>query len=130
MAKKILYVVLDGLGDRPIPDLGNKTPLEAAETPGLDSLAAKGICGIVYPVGKGISPESDIAVISILGYDPHKYYTGRGPLEAHAVEVEVRDGDLAYRANFATVNEKMEIMDRRGTEPHNGRSHGFEPGDQ
>lgn len=113
MAKKILYVVLDGLGDRPIPDLGNKTPLEAAETPGLDSLAAKGVCGIVYPVGKGISPESDIAVISILGYDPHKYYTGRGPLEAHAVEVEVKDGDLAHRANFATVNEKMEILDRR-----------------
>jgi len=113
MTKKILYVVLDGLGDRPIPALGNKTPLESAETPGLDSLAESGICGLVYPVGKGISPESDIAVISILGYDPHRYYTGRGPLEAHAVGVEVRDGDLAYRANFATVGENFEIVDRR-----------------
>ncbi len=113
MTKKILYVVLDGLGDRPIPDLGDKTPLEAAETPGLDSLAARGICGMVYPVGKGISPESDIAVISILGYDPHRYYTGRGPLEAYAVGVDVRDGDLVYRSNFATVGENWEIVDRR-----------------
>jgi 2,3-bisphosphoglycerate-independent phosphoglycerate mutase len=113
MAKKILYVVLDGMGDRPIPALGNQTPLEAARTPGLDSLAAKGICGTMYPVGRGISPESDIAVISILGYDPHRYYTGRGPLEAHAVGVEVRDGDVAFRANFSTVGENLEIVDRR-----------------
>ena len=113
MAKKILYVVLDGLGDRPIPALDNQTPLEAARTPGLDSLAAKGICGTMYPVGKGIAPESDIAVISILGYDPHRYYTGRGPLEAHAVGVEVRDGDVAFRANFSTVGENLEIVDRR-----------------
>lgn len=113
MAKKILYVVLDGLGDQPIPALDNQTPLEAAPTPGLDSLAAEGICGTMYPVGKGISPESDIAVISILGYDPHRYYTGRGPLEAHAVGVEVRDGDVAFRANFSTVGENFEIVDRR-----------------
>lgn len=113
MPKKIVYVVLDGLGDKPIPELGSKTPLEAAETPGLDSLAARGICGMVYPVGKGISPESDIAVISILGYDPRKYYTGRGPLEAHAVGLEVREGDLAYRANFATVGDNRQILDRR-----------------
>jgi 2,3-bisphosphoglycerate-independent phosphoglycerate mutase len=113
MAKKILYVVLDGLGDRPIPNLADKTPLEAAETPGLDSLAARGICGMMYPVGKGIAPESDIAVISILGYDPHRFYTGRGPLEAHAVGVEVRDGDLAFRANFSTVGENWAILDRR-----------------
>jgi len=113
MAKKILYVVLDGLGDRPIPDFGDKTPVEAAETPGLDSLAARGICGMVYPVGKGIAPESDIAVISILGYDPYKYYTGRGPLEAYAVGVDVRDGDLIYRSNFSTVGENWQIVDRR-----------------
>lgn len=111
--KKILYVVLDGLGDRPVPDLGDQTPLESAETPGLDSLATRGICGIVYPVGKGIAPESDIAVISILGYDPYKYYTGRGPLEAYAVGVDVRDGDLAFRANFSTVGDDWQIMDRR-----------------
>jgi len=113
MAKKILYVVLDGLGDRPIPDFGNKTPLQAADTPGLDSLAHRGICGMVYPVGKDIAPESDIAVISILGYDAYKYYTGRGPLEAYAVGVDVRDGDLTYRANFSTIGENWEIIDRR-----------------
>ncbi|MFH1678636.1 MAG: phosphoglycerate mutase, partial [Candidatus Omnitrophota bacterium] len=82
--KKILYIVLDGLGDLPIKELNDKTPLEAALTPNLDQLAQKGKTGIVYPVAKGIAPESDIAVISLLGYDAHKYYTGRGPLEAFA----------------------------------------------
>ena len=69
--KKILYVVLDGLGDLPIKDLGDKTPLESALTPHMDRLAQSGKTGIVYPVGKGIAPESDIAVISLLGYDAH-----------------------------------------------------------
>jgi len=65
--KKILYIVLDGLGDRPVRELNNKTPLEAALTPNLDRLTQKGRTGIVYPVAKGIAPESDIAVISLLG---------------------------------------------------------------
>ena len=112
--KKILYVVLDGLGDLPIKDLGNKTPLEAAVTPNMDRLAQKGKTGIVYPVGKGIAPESDIAVISLLGYDAHKYYTGRGPLESFAEGLKVNDGDVAFRVNFATVAEDSRtIKDRR-----------------
>src|SRR3989338_3928812 len=101
--KKILYVVLDGLGDRPCPELAGKTPLEAANTPNMDSLAKKGKTGLVYTVGKGIAPESDVAVISILGYDARKYYTGRGPLESFAEGIDVKDGDLAYRVNFATL---------------------------
>ncbi len=112
--KKILYIVLDGLGDLPIKELGDKTPLEAALTPNLDRLAQKGKTGIVYPVAKGIAPESDIAVISLLGYDAHKYYTGRGPLESFAEGLAVNDGDAAFRVNFATVAEGGKaIKDRR-----------------
>jgi len=112
--KKILYIVLDGLGDLPVKDLGNKTPLEAALTPHMDKLAQQGTTGIVYPVGKGIAPESDIAVISLLGYDAHKYYTGRGPLEAFAEGLAVNDGNLALRVNFATVSsDGKTIKDRR-----------------
>jgi len=112
--KKILYIVLDGLGDLPLKQLGDKTPLEAALTPNMDRLAQKGKTGIVYPVGKGIAPESDIAVISLLGYDAHKYYTGRGPLESFAEGLAVNDGDVAFRVNFATVAEDgRTIKDRR-----------------
>jgi len=112
--KKILYVVLDGLGDLPIDELGGKTPLEAADTPLMDSLAKEGVQGFIYPVGEGIAPESDIAVISLLGYDAHKVYTGRGPLESYAEGLRVDDGDLALRVNFATAEEgSSKIIDRR-----------------
>ncbi len=112
--KKILYIILDGLGDLPIKELGDKTPLEAAFTPNLDRLAQTGITGIVYPLGKGIAPESDTAVISLLGYDALKYYTGRGPLEAFAEGLSIVDGNLAVRVNFATaVNGGLAIKDRR-----------------
>ena len=112
--KKILYIVLDGLGDLPIKELKNKTPLEAAVTPNMDRLAQKGQTGIVYPVAKGIAPESDIAVISLLGYDAHKYYTGRGPLETFAEGITVNDGDVAFRVNFATAaDDGKTIKDRR-----------------
>ncbi len=112
--KKILYVVLDGLGDTPIKELGSKTPLEAALTPNLDKLAQKGQSGVVYTVGKNIAPESDIAVISLLGYDAHKYYTGRGPLESFAEGLKMEDGNVAFRVNFATVEDDAKtIKDRR-----------------
>ncbi|UCD57899.1 MAG: phosphoglycerate mutase, partial [Candidatus Hydrogenedentota bacterium] len=111
--KKILYIVLDGLGDRAIPALGGRTPLEAAQTPEMDNLARSGQNGAMHTVAPGIAPESDIAVISILGYDAHKYYTGRGPLESHAVGLRVDTGDLAYRVNFATLDKDRKITDRR-----------------
>ncbi|MEE9499728.1 MAG: phosphoglycerate mutase, partial [Candidatus Omnitrophota bacterium] len=114
MTKKLLYVVLDGLGDRPIKALGGKTPLEAAQTPRMDDLARNAKLGYVYTVGENIAPESDIAVISILGYEADKFYTGRGPLESYAEGLEVRDGDLAYRVNFATKEPRSrKIIDRR-----------------
>ncbi|MGZ4104676.1 MAG: alkaline phosphatase family protein [Actinomycetota bacterium] len=112
--KKIVYVVLDGLGDDPLPQLKDKTPLEAARHPNLDALAARGRNGTVYTVGKGIAPESDIAVFAILGYDPRVYHSGRGPMEALGSGMEVRDGDLAYRINFSTVaDDGRTIIDRR-----------------
>lgn len=111
---KIIYVVLDGAGDLPIKELGDRTPLEAALTPHLDALAKKGKLGLVYPVAKNIAPESDIAVISLLGYAAHKYYTGRGPLESFAEGLSVHKGDVAFRVNFATAaDDGKTIKDRR-----------------
>lgn len=112
--KKLLYIVLDGLGDLPIPELGNKTPLEAANKPNLDKLAKDAKTGLVYPVGKNIAPESDVAVISLLGYEADKYYTGRGPLEAFSEGLDIKNGDLAFRVNFATKDSGSDkIIDRR-----------------
>jgi 2,3-bisphosphoglycerate-independent phosphoglycerate mutase len=111
--KKILYVILDGLGDRPIPDLGGRTPLEAASTPNLDRLAAAGRQGSVISVGEDIAPESDVAVMAILGYDPFVHHAGRGPLEALGAGLHFSDGDVALRGNFATVGTGWEIVDRR-----------------
>lgn len=114
--KQIMYVILDGLGDDPLPELDGKTPLEAAHTPNLDRLARAGRNGYVTTVGKGIAPESDIAVFAILGYDPHEHHTGRGPLESVGSGLEVNNGDLAYRVNFATVEKDGDgwaILDRR-----------------
>lgn len=109
---RLLYVCLDGLGDDPIPELGGLTPLEAAPTPLLDSLAERGATGTVVTVGEGVAPESDVAVFAILGYDPREEHPGRGVVEALGAGVEFRDGDLAYRVNFAT-GDWPRIVDRR-----------------
>ncbi|HTG46491.1 MAG TPA: 2,3-bisphosphoglycerate-independent phosphoglycerate mutase [Actinomycetota bacterium] len=109
---KLLFVCLDGLGDDPIPALDGRTPLEAAATPNLDGLAARGRTGTVITVGPGIAPESDIGVFGILGYDPHEEHPGRGVLEAIGIGMDFRDGDLAYRINFAS-GAWPEIQDRR-----------------
>jgi 2,3-bisphosphoglycerate-independent phosphoglycerate mutase len=101
------------MGDLPIKSLGNKTPLEVAETPNLDSLAKTGKTGLMYTVKKGVAPESDVAVISLLGYDPFKYSTGRGVIEAAGAGLKMEDGDLALRCNFATLGEGKNILDRR-----------------
>ena len=110
--RKLLYVCLDGLGDEPHPDLGGRTPLEAAATPFLDDLASRGRNGLVHTVGPDIAPESDIAVFAILGYDPAEQHPGRGVLEALGSGMTFDDGDLAYRVNFAT-EEDGRIIDRR-----------------
>ena len=111
---KIIYVLLDGVGDLPHPDINNKTPLEAAQTPNLDKLANNGKMGRVISVGKGIAPESDIAVFNMLGYKfQHSDYAGRGVIEAIGIGIDFKDGDLALRGNFATLDESDIIIDRR-----------------
>lgn len=112
MSNKLLFVCLDGLGDDPNPILDGRTPLEAAETPHLDALARLGRTGTTITVGPGIAPESDIGVFGILGYDPAEEHPGRGVLEAMGIGMDLRDGDLAYRINFATVDWPR-IIDRR-----------------
>ncbi len=101
------------MGDLPNEELGNKTPLEAAKTPNLDALANAGKTGLMYSVRKGVAPESDVAVISLLGYDPFKFSTGRGIIEAVGAGIKLKDGDLALRCNFATLGKDKEILDRR-----------------
>ena len=110
----IIYVLLDGVGDLPHPDLEGKTPLEAANTPNLDKIAKNGSIGQVISVGKGIAPESDIAVFNMLGYKfLHSDYVGRGVIEAIGVGIDFKDGDLALRGNFSTLNDEGTIIDRR-----------------
>jgi 2,3-bisphosphoglycerate-independent phosphoglycerate mutase len=109
---KIGYVLLDGCGDRPVPSLNYTTPLEAAYTPNLDRIAAKSRLGSVTTVGKGIAPESDIAVFNMLGYSFDQGYPGRGVIEAVGCGLEVRNGDLALRANLASARGGR-IIDRR-----------------
>jgi 2,3-bisphosphoglycerate-independent phosphoglycerate mutase len=109
----LLFILLDGLGDLPVPAFNGLTPLEAANCPQLNSMAREARMGSVHTVGRGIAPESDVAVISMLGYDPIKTYTGRGPIEAFGSGMEMEDGDLAVRCNFATVDDSLNIIDRR-----------------
>lgn len=109
VAKKILLIVLDGASDRPV---GGKTPLAVAGMSNLNKLANGGINGIMDTVGPGIRPGSDTSHLAILGYDPYKYYTGRGPFEAAGVGIDVKGGDIAFRVNFATV-ENGAVTDRR-----------------
>lgn len=113
LSRKLLYVVVDGMADRPLDELGGLTPLEYADTPSMDRLAKLGLTGLMYTVERGIAPESDVAVLSILGYDPHLYHTGRGVLEAVGAGLEFKDGYLALRCNFATVGGDWELIDRR-----------------
>lgn len=106
-------MIIDGMGDRPIKDLGYKTPLEAANTPNMDKLAEMGINGIMDPIRPGIRAGSDTSHISILGYDPYEVYTGRGPFEAAGIGLDVIAGDIAFRCNFSTQDENGIIVDRR-----------------
>ncbi|MEM3159883.1 MAG: alkaline phosphatase family protein [Nitrososphaera sp.] len=111
---KIVYVLLDGVGDLPHPALNGLTPLEAAYTPNLDLLARNGAMGQVISVGRGIAPQSDIAVFNMLGYSFRDGgYVGRGVIESIGCNIDFKDGDLALRGNFATVDDSNRITDRR-----------------
>jgi len=100
---KALLVLGDGMADEPLAELGGRTPLEAARTPNFDRIAREGACGLLRTIPPGCEAGSDIANLSILGYDPGKYYTGRGPLEAASMGIALGEGDIAYRCNLVTV---------------------------
>lgn len=111
--KKIMLVILDGLGDRPNRELGNLTALQAAFRPNLNYMAAMGINGLQHPISPGIRSGSDTSHLSLIGYDPVAVYTGRGPFEAMGLGMDVLGGDVAFRANFASRDDSMRILDRR-----------------
>jgi len=111
--KKIIFIVIDGIGDRPIAKLNNLTPLESAYTPNMDFLAKNGICGIMNVLKEGIAPHSDEGHLTLFGYDLKKYYHGRGPLEALGLGLKLNQGDVALRANLGTVDKNLIVKDRR-----------------
>lgn len=119
--KKILLVVLDGLGDRPNPELNFRTPLQAAFRPNMNKLASNGLNGLLSPVRSGLNVGSDTSHLSLLGYDPVEFYSGRGPFEAMGLGMDVRPGDIAFRANFATRENGL-VTDRRAGRIEDGNA--------
>src|SRR2546428_9061180 len=106
-ARKILLVIFDGLGDRPLTELGHKTPLEATPKPNLDWFASNGVNGLVDPIAPGVAAGSDTSPLALFGYDPHEGYTGPGPLQAAGVGLDPQTGGIAFRRNFAPVDRGM-----------------------
>ena len=100
---KYLILVPDGAGDEPVEALGGKTPLEAADIPMINELAAKGQVGTVKTIPPGVAPGSDAANLSVMGYDPSVYLTGRSPLEAASIGINMSDTDVAFRVNLITL---------------------------
>lgn len=103
---KFIVLLGDGMADYSIPELNNKTPLQEAKTPNMDFIAKNGVTGSVNPIPDGYEPGSDVANLSILGYDPEKYYTGRAPLEAASIGVDLFPEDIAFRCNLVTLGLK------------------------
>ncbi len=110
---RFIMIIGDGMGDRPIKDLKCLTPLESTELEHMDRVAMNGVTGLLDPVSPGVAAGSDVALLTILGYDPFKVYCGRGSFEAIGAGIKMEDGDVAFRCNFATVNRDMVIMDER-----------------
>ncbi len=109
---KYLVVLFDGMADYPVPELGGKTPLEAADTPNIDRLAKTATVGLVKSVDDGMKPGSDVANLSILGYDPKKYYTGRSPLEAGSIGIDMKTTDVSLRCNLVTLTDEANYEDK------------------
>jgi len=109
---KYIVVLGDGMADFPVPELGGKTPLQAARKPRIDALARKGEVGMVKTVPAGLSPASDVANLSVMGYDPAKYYTGRSPIEAVSMGIELAPTDVAFRCNVVALSEEGAYEDR------------------
>lgn len=102
---KYVVVLGDGMADEPLQELGNRTPLSCADTPALDKISKKSEIGMVKTVPEGMAPGSDTANLSVLGYDPKQYYSGRSPLEALSIGVPMKDTDVALRCNIVTISD-------------------------
>ncbi len=111
--KKILLIVMDGMGDRACQSLRGLTPLQYIRTPNMDWFVEHGCAGLSDPIAPGVRPGSDTAHLALLGYDAREVYSGRGAFEAIGAGFDMQPGDVAFRCNFATVNADMEILDRR-----------------
>ena len=109
---KYAVVLYDGMADYPVPALGGKTPMELAKKPNFDALAQKGRVGLVKTVADGLKPGSDVANLSVLGYDPKVCYTGRSPLEAVSIGVKMKDTDVALRCNVVTLSDEENYEDK------------------
>ncbi len=115
---RILLLVIDGLGDVSVPSLCYRTPLQAAATPALDALAAAGACGLLDPVSPGVACGSDTAHLSLLGYDPVAAARGRGAFEAMGAGLDLTRGDVAFKCNFATLDERTRHVTSRRADRH------------
>ncbi len=109
---KYLVLLCDGMADYPIPELGNKTPMGASNTPNMDKLAEKSVIGLVKTVADNMKPGSDVANLSVLGYDPQVYYTGRSPLEAGSIGIDMKDTDVSFRCNLVTLSDEENYEDK------------------
>ncbi len=109
---KYLVLLCDGMADYPVPELGNKTPMGASYTPNMDKLAEKSVIGLVKTVQDNMKPGSDVANLSVLGYDPQVYYTGRSPLEAGSIGIDMKDTDVSFRCNLVTLSNEDNYEDK------------------
>ncbi|KAB5561072.1 hypothetical protein DKX38_006029 [Salix brachista] len=116
--RRVAFILIDGLGDVSLPRLGYKTPLQAANVPNLDAIASGGVNGLMDPVEVGLGCGSDTAHLSLLGYDPRVYYRGRGAFESMGAGLAMSPGDIAFKSNFATLDEKTGIVTSRRADRH------------
>lgn len=119
---KYILIIGDGMADNPVPELGNKTPLQYADTPHIDALASKGIVGSVKNCPEGLPPGSDTAILSIFGADPRVCYTGRSPLEAAATGIKLKNGDVSYRCNMIALEDSDKPFEDKKILSHSGGS--------
>ena len=109
---KYLVLLCDGMADYPVEELGNKTPMGASYTPSMDKLAKGARIGLVKTVADGLKPGSDVANLSVLGYDPAVCYTGRSPLEAGSIGIDMLADDVSFRCNLVTVSDEENFENR------------------
>ncbi len=109
---KYAVILCDGMADKPVSELNNMTPMQAADKPNMNYLASKGEVGLVRTIGKGLKPGSDVANLSVLGYDPAVYYTGRSPLEAASIGIDLKPDDVTFRCNLVTLSDEPNYEDK------------------